>query len=180
MLGGAAQVLRSEGCALVGGHTAEGAEESFGLACNGVVHPDRVLNKGPVKPGLSLILTKPLGTGTILAADMKGLAHSAWVQHAIESMLLSNRAAAECLYRFGCRACTDVTGFGVFGHLIEMMQFEDERDRKPAADGSALRARIFLSRVPTLFGATECIEKGVFSTLHPQVRFLQKSLVDFY
>jgi selenide,water dikinase len=171
MLGGAADVLRSEGCALVGGHTAEGAEESFGLSCNGVVHPDRVLNKGPVKPGLSIILTKALGTGTILAADMKGLAHSSWVQHAIESMLLSNRVAAACLYSFGCRACTDVTGFGVMGHLIEMMQFEDVIGQKTAAaDGFALRARIFLPRVPTLCGATECIERGVFSTLHPQVR----------
>ena len=136
-----AKVLRDEGCALVGGHTSEGAEPALGLAVNGTVLPDRVLSKGPLKVGDVLVLTKALGTGTILAADMRAKAKGRWVGAAISSMVQSNRAAAKILYAHGCSACTDVTGFGFLGHLIEMIQFGEEAGGV-AADGLQVGAHI--------------------------------------
>jgi selenium donor protein len=124
MLAGACQVLGDEKCSLVGGHTSEGAELAMGLSLHGSVHPSKVLQKGPTSAGQYIILTKPLGTGVIMAADMRALSKGIWVKEAISSMLLSNKKAAEVLQSFGCKACTDVTGFGLIGHLIEMLQYK--------------------------------------------------------
>src|SRR5690606_34553578 len=79
-------------------------------------------DKGALRPGEALILTKALGTGTILAAWMRGRARGAWVDAAVKSMLRSNRTASDILSKHAVRACTDVTGFGLVGHLLEMLQ----------------------------------------------------------
>lgn len=163
MLGGAVKVLTDEKCTLVGGHTAEGAEDALGLSCQGVVHPDKVLPKGPIAPNCSLIITKPIGTGVIMAGDMKCLVRGENVHTALNSMLVSNKKASNILFNNGCKSCTDVTGFGVFGHLLEMMKYD--------GTGSAMGVRVHLDSVPLLPGAAECVRQGVFSTLQPQVRY---------
>lgn len=102
LLAGVCRTLREENCALIGGHTSEGAELSIGLSVNGVVKRGREMKKGKPCDGEVLILTKALGTGAIMAADMRGLASGVWVEGAIDSMLLSNREAAKILSEGGC------------------------------------------------------------------------------
>ena len=155
LLTGALETLKEAGAALIGGHTAEGAEMSFGLTVNGAVAPEGLLRKGGVMPEQKLILTKPLGTGTIFAADMRGEARSAWVDAAVRSMLLSNREGARVLIAHGASACTDVTGFGLLGHLVEMLR------------ASGVGARLDLAALPALAGAVDLLGRGIASSLHP-------------
>lgn len=170
MLGGAVKVLAEERCTLVGGHTAEGAEEALGLSCQGVVHPDKVLPKGPIATKCSLIITKAIGTGVIMAGDMKGLVRGEDVNAALNGMLMSNRKAAQILFENGCKSCTDVTGFGVFGHLLEMMKYDEPNLSMGRPAGSnVIGVKMHLDDVPLLSGAADCVRKGVFSTLQPQV-----------
>lgn len=172
MLAGACSVLRADNCALVGGHTSEGSELSMGFAITGTADAASVLRKGPPKSGDILILTKPLGTGCILAADMRGKASGRWVKGAIASMLISNKAAAAVLAQHECRACTDVTGFGFMGHLLEMLQFNrrsDDDDDTNECDDSHLQATVTVSSLPILSGARECVAAGILSSLQPEV-----------
>ncbi len=99
MLTGASQVLAADGCALVGGHSAEAAEAALGFAVTGLADPARLLRKSGLRPGDALVLTKPLGTGIVLAGHMRGLARAAWLLAAIESMRMSNAAASRMLQR---------------------------------------------------------------------------------
>lgn len=156
LLSGAIAVLNEAKTPLVGGHTTEGLELTFGLACNGLVSPEKLLRKGGMKPGQVLILTKGIGTGTLLAAEMRGQAQGRWIDGAIESMLLSNQAAAHLLSENGASACTDVTGFGLLGHLLEMVR------------ASEVAVEIDLNAIPILEGAIETIRRGITSSLHPQ------------
>ncbi len=156
MMQGANEVLAEAGAALVGGHTGEGAERALGLAVTGQVDPARVLRKAGMRPGDRLILTKALGTGALFAADMRCRAKGRWIDRALASMLASNRAAAEILTGHGARACTDVTGFGLAGHLVEMT-------RASAADVALAAADL-----PILDGALDCLAAGIASSLQPQ------------
>ncbi|MCI0745175.1 MAG: selenide, water dikinase SelD [Verrucomicrobia subdivision 3 bacterium] len=155
LLSGALRVLDESNVVLSGGHTAEGAELAFGLVVQGVGDPNRLLRKSGMKPGDQLILTKPLGTGTLFAAEMRGAANGEWIEKALATMLLSNRAAAEIIQRHGATACTDVTGFGLTGHALEM------------ANASDVGLEIKLAEVPLMEGALECIRGGILSSLHP-------------
>ena len=166
MMEGANAVLREAGCTLVGGHTSEGAELSLGFAVNGLVARDAFLRKGGLRPGDALVLTKPIGTGTLLAADMRGLARARWVQAAIRHMCASNRRAAEVLAAHGAGAATDVTGFGLLGHLVEMTR------------ASEVDARLILDSIPVLDGARESVARGVFSSLQPQNVRLRRAVRD--
>ena len=109
-----------------------------------------------MQPGQLLILTKALGTGTLFAADMRRQAKGRWIDDAVESMLLSNKAAATCLVQHEATACTDVTGFGLLGHLMEMVL------------ASNVAIELQLEAIPVLAGARETTEKGIFSSLHPE------------
>jgi selenide,water dikinase len=153
---GATEVLHAAGAALVGGHTGEGAELAVGFAVNGLIDRDRVMRKGGLRPGDALILAKPIGTGVLFAADARHRAKSRWIAAAIAAMLRSNRAAAECFLAHGARACTDVTGFGLMGHLIEMLR------------ASGTGAEISLAAIPLLDGAAECVRAGIASSLQPE------------
>ncbi len=153
MMQGAGEVLRAEGCALIGGHSGEGAELALGFAVSGLAVPDAIWRKSGLMPGDALILTKKLGTGIILAAAMRGLARAEWVQAATASMLASNGPAAAILRAHCVRACTDVTGFGLGGHLGEMLR----------ASGCAAE----LGDLPALPGALELAASGVASTMAP-------------
>ncbi|MFB6263773.1 MAG: selenide, water dikinase SelD [Bradymonadaceae bacterium] len=156
MMAGATAVLEESGTALVGGHSAEGEEMAFGLEVNGVGEPDRLLRKGGLRPGERLILTKPLGTGTLFAADMRQKARARWIDGALDRMAISNQRAGEILADHGAAACTDVTGFGVLGHLVEMTR------------PSEVDAVVDLDALPVLDGAMETLGEGIFSSLQPE------------
>ncbi|MDH5356565.1 MAG: selenide, water dikinase SelD, partial [Gammaproteobacteria bacterium] len=156
LMAGAMLVLNDANAALVGGHTSEGAELALGFSVNGLVDRDQILRKNGMQAGDVLILTKPLGTGTLLAADMQQKAKGRWIDAALTSMLLSNRSAAECLQAQGATACTDVTGFGLLGHLLEMTR------------PSAVDVEIDLQSLPLIDGAQETLEMGILSSLQPE------------
>src|SRR5947199_3226644 len=154
MMKGGSDVLEAAGVALVGGHSAEAAELGLGFAVTGRTRPGRLLRKGGLRPGDRLLLTKPLGTGVILAAEMRRLASARVVSAAIEAMLQPAAAASACLAAFGATACTDVTGFGMLGHLIEML------------NASKADARLDPDRIPALDGAMSLLQQGLTSSLH--------------
>jgi selenide,water dikinase len=156
LLSGAMKVLQQAQTSLVGGHTTEGAELAFGLSCNGLVRPDQLLHKGGMQPGQVLILTKALGTGTLFAADMYYKAKGRWIDQAVESMLLSNQVAAKVFLEHGATACTDITGFGLLGHLLEMIQ------------ASGVAVQLDLEVIPVLEGAIATLQMGITSSLQPQ------------
>ena len=164
MMAGANEVLRDAGCALVGGHTSEGAELALGFAVNGLVSPKAALRKSGLRPGDALILTKPIGTGTLLAADMRRKAKARWVMAAIAHMIQSNGRAADILRRHGVHAATDVTGFGLLGHLVEMVRASD------------VDVTVAIDRVPLLDGARETVALGIFSSLQPQNVRLRRAI----
>ena len=166
MMSGALRVLDSAGATLVGGHTSEGAELGLGFAVNGTAFEDALLRKGPMTPGNMLVLTKPIGTGTLFAADMRRKAKGRWIETALASMLLSSRDAARCLQRFQATACTDVTGFGLIGHLVEMIKQSD------------VDVALDLGAVPLLDGALDTIAAGIFSSLQPQNIRLRRAIAN--
>ena len=156
LLSGAMTVLSQAQAPLVGGHTTEGTELAFGLACNGLAAPDQLLRKGGMKSGQVLILTKALGTGILFAADMRLLSKGRWIDNAVYSMLLSNQEAARVFVEHGATACTDITGFGLLGHLLEMLQ------------ASGVGVELNLDAIPVLEGVREMLELGIVSSLQPQ------------
>lgn len=164
LMQGANEVLRAAGCALVGGHTSEGAEMALGFAVNGLVRREALLTKAGLRPGDALLLTKPLGTGTVLAAHMRGRAKARWLMAALSHMCVSNARAAEILSRHGVHAATDVTGFGLLGHLIEMTR------------ASQVDVRLDLAALPVLEGARETVAAGVLSSLQPQNIRLRRAI----
>ena len=166
MMTGAVEVLNEAGCALVGGHTGEGAELALGFAINGLIddNPDAILRKGGMQPGDVLILTKPIGTGTLFAAHARLAAKGRWIDAALTSMVQSNRQGAQCLRDHGATACTDLTGFGLLGHLVEMTR------------PSGVDAQISLSALPLLDGAVETAAAGIVSSLQSANVRLRRAL----
>lgn len=157
MMSGAVAVLNEAGCSLVGGHTGEGQELALGFAVSGLLDASlsTMLTKGGLRAGDVLILTKPLGTGTLLAAHARLAAKGRWIDAALASMQVSNRTAARCLREHGTRACTDLTGFGLLGHLLEMTR------------PSSVAAELDLNTLPLLTGARETAAAGILSSLQP-------------
>lgn len=166
MMSGAVEVLNEAGCALVGGHTGEGRELALGFAVNGLIDPDDVMSKGGLRAGDALILTKPIGTGTLFAAHARLAAKGRWIDSALASMVQSNKKAADCLRSFGSKACTDVTGFGLLGHLVEMTR------------PSGVDAELDLSAIPVLPGAEETSAAGILSSLQPANIRLRRGIRD--
>ena len=164
VLSGAVAELGRHNAVLLGGHSAEGAELGFGLTVNAFANADTLLRKSGLQPGHVLILTKALGTGCLFAADMRRRAKGQWIEEAIQSMLLPGREAMRCLRRHGVRACTDVTGFGLLGHLMEMLT------------ASGVSAEISLAALPVLNGAMESIAAGIVSSLHSENLRLRHAL----
>src|SRR5579862_1903302 len=155
MLRGALDIFEPAGVALVGGHSAEGAELALGFAVTGRLPPGgRLLRKGGLRPGDRLVLSKPLGTGIILAADARAAAPAKAVAAAIAAMLQSAAPAALCLAEHGAQAATDVTGFGLLGHLREMLQ------------ASFADAVLDPDAIPALDFAVELLGQGFTSSLH--------------
>ena len=149
ILDGAASMVRSAGGILAGGHTIRDPEPKYGLAVVGVAHPDRLLRKGGARAGDLLILTKPLGTGLLVSGRRQGRTSDANLGAAIELMRRLNRDAAEALVGAGVAAATDVTGFGLLGHGLEM------------ARASGTRFVFDATALPALDGALELARAGV-------------------
>jgi len=156
MLAGALQTLQAASCALVGGHTAEGRELALGFAVNGWVDASLqgLMTKSGLRAGDRVLLTKPLGTGTLLVAHQRLRARGRWIDAALDSMMQSSQQAAQILRAHGARACTDLTGFGLAGHLLEMTR------------PSGVDVEIDLSALPLLAGALESVASGHLSSLH--------------
>ena len=136
ILAGGQSVLQEAGVCLVGGHTVEDDELKYGLSVTGLVAPDDVIRNSTARPGDVLILTKPVGTG-IIATAIKGLPQSA-ILEAIDWMTTLNRAAAELMQECQASAATDVTGFGLIGHAVEMAQ------------GAGMTFRLELAAIPLM------------------------------
>jgi selenide,water dikinase len=149
VLAGADERVRAAGAILAGGHTIRDAEPKYGLAVVGVVHPDRVWAKSGARPGDALLLTKRLGTGIVLQAERDGVAPPGALDEAIASMLELNLAAADAIRPFEPNAVTDVTGFGLLGHTVEL------------AERSSVRAVLDAESLPALPGALELALQGV-------------------
>jgi selenide,water dikinase len=166
MMSGAIEVLNDANCALVGGHTGESRELALGFAVNGLVDEDltSVLRKSGMRPGDVLILTKPIGTGTLFAAHALLQARGRWIDAALVSMCQSNRLGAQCLREHGATACTDLTGFGLLGHLVEMTR------------PSGVDAELNLAALPLLEGAEETSAAGILSSLQPANVRLRRAL----
>ena len=155
MMAGALSVLNPAQCALVGGHSGEGQELALGFALQGTLtRSAAALRKGGLQAGQVLIWTKPLGTGTLRVAQAQGQAVGRWVDAALTSMVQSSAQAAQVLREHGATACTDVTGFGLAGHLLEMTR------------ASGVDAELQLEALPVLDGALACLRAGHLSSLH--------------
>jgi selenide,water dikinase len=165
ILRGGLDKLHEAGALLVGGHSVEDQELKYGLAVTGVVHPDKILTKGGARSGDLLVLTKPLGTG-IIATALKGRLASAAAEAAmIKVMTALNRAAAEALDGLEVHAVTDITGFGLLGHGLEM------------ANISRVELSIHASRVPVLSWAREYAALGLVpGGSHANRMFCEKHL----
>jgi selenide,water dikinase len=142
----AAGKVREAGGMLAGGHTIRDAEPKYGLAVIGAAHPDRLFRKGGARPGDVLLLTKRLGTGLLVSGRRQGRVDDASLQPAIAQMRTLNRAASEVLVAHGIRGATDVTGFGLLGHGLEMARASRARlvfdaTALPALDGALAAAR---------------------------------------
>ncbi len=148
ILRGGGEVCREAGIAVLGGHTIDDPEPKFGLVGIGEVHPDRMITNAGACVGDVLVLTKPLGSGIIATAIKAGSADEATMRSAIDVMAALNKAAAEVAVAHGVRAGTDVTGYGLLGHLRSMML------------ASGARAEIRASDVPVLPGALELVAAG--------------------
>ncbi len=146
--GGLSKCLEA-GVALMGGHTVDDPEIKFGLSVTGMVDPAHVWTNAGARVGDSLILTKPLGVGAITTGIKQGVAPADAVEAALTSMRTLNRAARDVVATVGPRACTDVTGFSLLGHLYQMLR------------ASGVSARVHASQVPFLTGALDLARQGV-------------------
>jgi selenide,water dikinase len=150
MRGGLA-VLTENGVALVGGHSVENDQIMFGYAVTGLIHPDQIAANHGARPGDTLILTKPIGTGVISTGIKFGKADAQVAANSIATMLISGRKAAEAMREFGVRAATDVTGFGLLGHGWEL------------AKASKVTLEIVAQRVPLLPGALDLARRKMLT-----------------
>jgi len=147
LAGGLAKMMEA-GCAVIGGHSVRDPEIKFGYAVTGMIDPGRVWANSTARQGDKLVLTKALGTGVISTAIKRGEAQQRWIDTAVKSMTTLNAKAAEIAAGFNVHAATDITGFGLIGHLREV------------AKGSGLSVRINAARVPVLEGALDCVRLG--------------------
>lgn len=150
ILRGGIDKAKEAGIEIVGGHSLEDNEPKYGLCVTGVVHPDRIFRNSSAKPGDVLILTKPLGSGVLTHAIKKGRVTAEEVEEVVGLMTELNRNASEAMVEVGASACTDVTGFGLLGHLAQMVQ------------ASGVSARIRVGLVPVLGSVRARIREGIY------------------
>ena len=152
VLRGGAEVAAEAGCAIAGGHTIDDPVPKYGLAVTGLADPSRLMTIDRAAPGDQLILTKALGTGVVATALKHGRAPEDVIETAVASMILLNAGASQAALSAGVRAATDVTGFGLLGHLHRMLT------------ASQTAARLYAASVPLLPGAAELASAGFISS----------------
>jgi selenide, water dikinase len=145
---GGADKLAEAGGVIAGGHTVTDEEPKYGLVVTGMIHPERVLTKAGAKPDDRVFLTKPIGTGVITTANKQSACESSHLQAAIDSMLKLNLAASRLIQSTGVNACTDITGYGVIGHGMEV------------ANKSGVQLALDASTIPVLDGAERYASEG--------------------
>ncbi len=150
VLRGGADVMADAGCVIVGGHSIDDTEPTYGFAVTGMVHPDHVIANRGATSGDRLVLTKPLGTGIIATAVKAGACDPHVLEMAVDSMAQLNAAASEAMRDVGVHAATDVTGFGLLGHLREILV------------ASGVAATVEVGAVPILPGAWELLDAGFY------------------
>lgn len=151
ILRGGAESVRQAGAVIVGGHTIQDAEPKYGLAVTGLVHPNRIFRKGGAQPGDVLVLSKPLGSGTISTALKRDIAEAAHAREMIDCMKKLNRTAALAGQKARVQGATDITGFGFLGHATEMM----------LACGQ-VQFRFHFNQIPLLSGSKQYAEDWIF------------------
>ncbi len=174
---GLAEKVREAGAVIAGGHTIQDKEPKVGLAAVGIAHPNKLMLKSGARPGDILILSKPLGTGTIATANKNGKASAAHLATAVEWMMRLNKSVAEVAADVDCTVATDITGFGLLGHATEIAQssnitLEIDFDRLPFLDGAMDYARNWIFPGGSTNNKAAYGEKVVFSedlTEHEQM-----------
>lgn len=156
MMTGSLDALSEADCKLVGGHTSEGGDMAMGFAVTGMAKEDKIWRKSGASEGNAAILVKPLGSGLILAAADQGLPVGQFIPDTLMAMRTSNRGAMRLLQDFTVTSCTDITGFGLLGHLLEV------------SDASSISFMLDPSSVPLLPGVMSCVSSGVTSSLRSQ------------
>lgn len=154
------------GCLITGGHSILDPEPKYGLAVTGFVRPDRVLTNSGARPGDALLLTKPLGVGVLTTANKGGVAEAADMDRAYRQMAALNRSARDIMVNYRVHGCTDVTGFGFLGHLLEMAQ------------GSGVSVRVETANLAFLPGAEDFARMGVLPEGMYRNRHFAESQVD--
>ena len=160
IIAGALSKITEAGAAMIGGHTTEDAEPKFGLAVTGVVHPDRIWRNAGAKVGDRLVLTKPIGSGVLFNANLKNWVSPAAMTACLEVITTLNKTAAEVMQRYEISGATDITGFGLAGHGLEM------------ARGSGVTLDIELAAVPVMAEAIEMYRKGMTTGVNRAIRRL--------
>lgn len=163
ILKGGADKATEAGVSIAGGHSIEDNTPKYGMAVTGLVEPDKMIRKKGALPGDVLILTKPIGIGIVTTAVDRGLAGTDMELEAYKIMAVLNKGASEAMVEVGVNACTDVTGYGLLGHLYEMLT------------ASNVSARIFLNQVPIIPEAREFATTGTVSSgTHNNYRFIRE------
>jgi selenide,water dikinase len=165
ILRGGAEKAAEAGVSIIGGHSIDDREPKYGMAVTGVVHPGKMMLKAGARPGDRLVLTKPLGTGIISTAMKVGRATDETVRVATQSMKTLNRAASEAMVDAGVTGATDITGFGLLGHLSEMLR------------ASNVSARLSMSEIPIIPGVHDLSKVYVPAGSRANLRYLESVLV---
>ncbi len=150
ILKGAQDKATEAGISILGGHSIEDPEPKYGMVVSGIVHPDKILSNANAKEGDAIILTKPIGVGIISSAIKKGIADKKTEDYAIQLMTTLNKTSAEVISKFDVHACTDVTGFGLLGHLKEITK------------GSNVNAEIHFSKIPVIPEAIDFVAANIY------------------
>lgn len=178
LLSGISDVIQAENVQLVGGHTCEGLELACGLSVQGYTEdPEKLLRKRGGRVGDKIVLTKPLGTGALFAADMRAKCRGEFVAEAMECMVQSNAQASKiAMETKGVRSCTDCTGFGLMGHLLEMLM-ANEVDPN-SSNLESVGALLNIHDMQFLNGGLEASRNGIYSTLQPQNQRSRRAVIN--
>lgn len=167
VIAGGAAVMEAAGCTIVGGHSIDDPEPKYGFAVTGLVEPDQLVTNAGAQPGDSLVLTKPLGTGIIATALKRQQADAGVVREAVEIMASLNEGASRAMTSVGVSAATDVTGFGLLGHLTEMLS------------AAGLGAELTVSAIPLIDGVLDLAREGILPGGSKRNRESVEGSVDF-
>lgn len=164
---GAMSKIAEAGAVLIGGHTTEDEEPKFGLAVTGIVHPEKIWKNSGAQKGDVLILTKPIGSGVLFNANLKNWVSDKAMTECINTISILNKKAAEIMEKYEIHAATDITGFGLAGHSLEM------------AKGSGMTLEIELDKVPVMKEALEVYERGMTTGVNASNRQLVEKDIKF-